>query len=107
MEEHCYFVKDIKDGEVIRNHLIDCFETAALADDVDTKKRLLSVVVVGGGPTGCEFAGELIDFIHEDLVSLYRESCSNASVTLIQSAGSLLNTYSEKISEFTEVSMIC
>lgn len=31
------------------------------------RERLLSVIVVGGGPTGVEFAGELCDFINKDL----------------------------------------
>ena len=38
-----------------------------------TKKRLLSFVVVGGGPTGVEFTAELSDFIHQDLVRYYPE----------------------------------
>ena len=34
------------------------------------RERMLSVLVVGGGPTGVEFAGELSDFINKDLRKL-------------------------------------
>ena len=48
-------------------------------------------VVVGGGPTGVEFAAELVDYIRSDLSNLYDEA-RNARVTLIQSADHILNT---------------
>ena len=40
------------------------------------RERMLSVLVVGGGPTGVEFAGELSDFINKDLRRLDNERAS-------------------------------
>ena len=46
----------------------DCIETATFANQTrDEMSRLLHMVVVGGGPTGIEFAAELQDFFKEDL----------------------------------------
>jgi len=48
--------------------LQDCIETATFANQTpEEMKRLLHMVVVGGGPTGIEFAAELQDFFKEDL----------------------------------------
>lgn len=38
--------------------------------------RLLNFVVVGGGPTGVEYAGELHDFLVQDLSSVRRARCA-------------------------------
>ena len=38
--------------------------------DIAERDRLLHTLVVGGGPTGVEFAGELADFINRDLYKI-------------------------------------
>ncbi|KAJ0490137.1 putative NADH:ubiquinone reductase (non-electrogenic) [Helianthus annuus] len=64
--------KEVEDALRIRRSIIDCFERASLPSvSEDEKKRILHFVVVGGGPTGVEFAAELHDFLHEDLVKLF------------------------------------
>ncbi|HTE11969.1 MAG TPA: FAD-dependent oxidoreductase, partial [Chitinophagaceae bacterium] len=45
----------------LRNHLIQNFEDATIAGDPATKEILLTVVVVGGGPTGVEISGAIAD----------------------------------------------
>jgi NADH:ubiquinone reductase (non-electrogenic) len=73
--------------------VIDCFETASLPSACEAeKRRLLHFIVVGGGPTGCEFAAELHDLVEEDLKRLYPEVAKYAKVTLVQSADHILNT---------------
>jgi NADH:ubiquinone reductase (non-electrogenic) len=53
VEQHCHFLKSIKDVRQIRNSIVDCFETAAMNGQSESDiKRLLHFVVVGGGPTG-------------------------------------------------------
>ncbi len=68
VREHSCFLKEVGDAQKIRKRIMDCVETAQFKDQSDEeRKRLLSMVVVGGGPTGVEFAGELQDFFEQDL----------------------------------------
>ena len=63
-ENRVFFLKSLSDAKKIRSRMIDCFERAANPDlPLDEKKRLLNFMIVGGGPTCIEFAGELDEFI--------------------------------------------
>lgn len=50
----------------------------------DEKRKILHCVVVGGGPTGVEFSGELSDFIWRDVVQKFSHVKSYIKVTLIE-----------------------
>ena len=102
--ENCFFLKDIDDARQIRNQLVHNLEIACLpATSDDERKRLLSFVVSGGGPTGVEFAAELYDLLNEDLALHYPRLLRNeVSVHLIQSRGHILNTYDEALSKYAE-----
>jgi NADH:ubiquinone reductase (non-electrogenic) len=50
----------------------------------EEKRRLLHCVVVGGGPTGVEFSGELSDFIIRDVKQRYSHVKDYIHVTLIE-----------------------
>lgn len=89
--ENAHFLKSVRDANTIRGAVIDSLESASCITEATEKKRLASTVVVGGGPTGVEFAAELVDYIRSDLSNLYDEA-RNARVTLIQSADHILNT---------------
>jgi NADH dehydrogenase len=103
--EHCHFLKTVNDARGIRNHFMDNLEKACLPTTTEEeRKRLLSFVVCGGGPTGVEFAAELVDAFQEDIAPHFpRLINENATVTILQSASHILNTYDRKISEFAEV----
>jgi NADH dehydrogenase FAD-containing subunit len=60
-EKDCvYFLKQLQHARAIRDRIIDVFEMASLPTvTVEEKRRLLSFLVVGGGPTSCEFTAEL------------------------------------------------
>jgi NADH:ubiquinone reductase (non-electrogenic) len=69
VKEYACFLKESWDAKKIRSQLMDCIENAAFPDQSEEEiKRLLHMVVVGGGPTGVEYAAELYDFLHQDLV---------------------------------------
>ena len=100
--ENAFFVKTIEDARRLRNHMLDCIETANLPGQTEAeKRRLLHFVIVGGGPTGVETAAEIQDFLDEDIAEYYPQLRPFMKVSLVQSGDLLLNTYSAAISERT------
>ncbi|XP_010422373.1 PREDICTED: external alternative NAD(P)H-ubiquinone oxidoreductase B2, mitochondrial isoform X1 [Camelina sativa] len=103
VEENCHFLKEVEDAQKIRKTVIDSFEKASLPDLSDEeRKRILHFVVVGGGPTGVEFAAELHDFVTEDLVSLYPRAKGSVQITLLEAADHILTMFDKRITEFAE-----
>ena len=85
--------QEVEDAQKIRISVIDCFEKAILPELTEEERRInLHFVIVGGGPTGVEFAAELHDFVHEDLVKLYPSVKDMVRITVIQSGDHILNT---------------
>jgi len=86
-------MQEVEDAQKIRRTVIDCFEEAVLPDfSEEEKKKNLHFVIVGGGPTGVEFAAELHDHIVEDLVHLYPAVEDYVKITVVQSGDHILNT---------------
>ncbi|CRK26741.1 hypothetical protein BN1723_018288, partial [Verticillium longisporum] len=102
--QNAHFLKDINDARLIRNSIIRNLEKSCLPTTTDEeRKRLLSFVVSGGGPTGVEFAAELFDLLNEDLTENFPRLLRNQiSVHLIQSRSHILNTYDEAVSKYAE-----
>ena len=102
--ENCNFLKSINDARDIKSKLLRNLELACLPTTSDEeRRRLLSFVICGGGPTGVEFAAELYDMLNEDLLKSFPRILRNEiSVHLIQSRGHILNTYDEALSKYAE-----
>ncbi|KAL1560709.1 External alternative NAD(P)H-ubiquinone oxidoreductase B4, mitochondrial [Salvia divinorum] len=101
--EHTHFLKEIEDAQKIRKTVIDCFEKASLPNiSEEERKRILHFVVVGGGPTGVEFAAELHDFVIEDLAKLYPDLKSYVTITLLEAGDHILNMFDKRITQFAE-----
>ncbi|KAL5581905.1 hypothetical protein UlMin_014347 [Ulmus minor] len=102
--ENCHFLKEVEDAQKIRRSVIDCFEKACLPSlSEDERRANLHFVIVGGGPTGIEFAAELHDHFEEDLVKLYPAVKDLVKITVIQSGDHILNMFDERISSFAEL----
>ena len=50
-------LKSLDDARVIRNRYLSAFEAAERTEDPEAQQALMTFVIVGGGPTGCELAG--------------------------------------------------
>ncbi|EQL36701.1 NADH dehydrogenase [Blastomyces dermatitidis ATCC 26199] len=103
VREHSCFLKEVGDAQEIRKRIMDCVETAIFKDQTKEEvKRLLHMVVVGGGPTGVEFAGELQDFFNDDLKKWVPEITDNFKVTLVEALPNVLPTFSKQLIDYTE-----
>ncbi|KAH9981106.1 pyridine nucleotide-disulfide oxidoreductase-domain-containing protein [Lactifluus volemus] len=102
--EHCFQLKTVSDARTIRRRILDNFETASLpSTSEEERKRLLSFVVCGGGPTGVETAAEIFDLCQEDIINYFPQICrEEVSIHVVQSREHILNTYSEAISKYAE-----
>ncbi|KAK8065478.1 hypothetical protein PG997_012225 [Apiospora hydei] len=103
VRENSCFLKEIKDAQAIRTKIMDCVETAGFKDQKPEEiSRLMHMVVVGGGPTGVEFAGELRDFFDEDIKKLVPEIADSFKVTLVEALPNVLPMFSKQLIDYTE-----
>jgi NADH dehydrogenase len=100
--EYTYQLKTAEDASTIRKKLLNNFEQACLpTTSDDERKKLLSFVICGAGPTGVEVAAEIFDLVNEDLPRLYPKILrQEVSIHIIQSRSHILNTYDSAISEY-------
>ena len=101
--ENAYFLKDITDAQAIRSKIMSLFDEAALPGTTEEKRRsLLHFVVVGGGPTGIEFLGELHDLVYNDLRHVFpKELISCVSMSLFDVAPKIMGTFHPSLVEYT------
>src|SRR5437667_6846882 len=93
-------LKDIPEAVAIRNHVLRCFEQAMLEGDPDRRRALLTIVIVGGGPTGVEMAGALSELIRLVLVKDYpRLNIADVRVLLLEATDRLLASLPERLRE--------
>nr|POF18625.1 external alternative nadh-ubiquinone oxidoreductase, mitochondrial [Quercus suber] len=95
VREHGCFLKEVNDAQKIRKRIMDCCETATFKDQ-DPEE------VVGGGPTGIEFAGELQDFFEHDLRKWIPELAGNFRVSLVEALPNVLPMFSKNLIDYTE-----
>ncbi|KAG1246994.1 hypothetical protein G6F68_014397 [Rhizopus microsporus] len=60
------------------------------------------MVVVGGGPTGVEYAAELHDFLVDDLTAWYPELAGKIKITLVEAMPNVLPAFSKQLIDYTE-----
>lgn len=102
VKEHSCFLKEVGDAQKIRKKIMDCVETATFKDQSPEEiKRLLHMVVVGGGPTGVEFAGELQDFFKEDLQKWIPQIKDDFHVSLVEALPNVLPMFSKTLIDYT------
>lgn len=103
VQDHACFLKEIPDAQKIRQKIMDCIESASFKGLGDEdRKRLLHTVVVGGGPTGVEFAAELQDFFEEDLKKWIPDIAKDFKVTLVEALPNVLPSFSKELIDYTE-----
>ncbi|GAB4303917.1 MAG: NAD(P)/FAD-dependent oxidoreductase [Desulfuromonadia bacterium] len=96
-------LKRLSDAEAVRNRILSSFEEAVTESDPTRRRSLTTFVVVGGGPTGVEFAGALAELVRYVIAKDYPElRTDSVSIHLVESAERLLLPFSERLSRYAE-----
>lgn len=102
VQKHAYDLKALEDAEILRNQILSCFEQAVIEPDPARKRALMTFVIVGGGPTGVEFAGALIELVHYVLAKDYPDlGVQMARVVLVEATGWLLSALPDELGQYT------
>ena len=92
-------LKTIDDATYLRRRILLAFERAENETDVDERRRLMTFVVVGGGPTGVEMAGAIAELAKRALASDFQSIDPRcASIVLIEGAQRLLTPFDTSLS---------
>lgn len=90
------------DARKIRERIIACLERAALPGTAeDEQRRLLHFAVVGGGPTGVEFAAELYDLLVENVPRAYPQLQPLVKITVFDALPTLLSSFDQTLRDYT------
>lgn len=97
--EHAYLLKSLEDAVRLRNRILACFEAASLTEDPVRRAALLTFTVVGGGPTGVEFAGALAELVRTPLARDFPELADRTSprIVLLEAADGLLTGFPPRL----------
>jgi NADH dehydrogenase len=99
--EHSLGLKSLADAQNIRRTVLSNLERAELTSDLAERKRLMTVAIVGGGPTGVELAGAFADLVHRCLKSNFRRiDTAELRVILIEGSERVLEAYDPDQSDY-------
>jgi NADH dehydrogenase len=98
---HSLGLKTLADAQAVRRTVLANLERAELTHDLAERERLMTVAIVGGGPTGVELSGAFADLIHRSLQTNFRRiDTGKLRVILIEGSANLLEAYEPSQSEY-------
>ncbi|MDT8398365.1 MAG: NAD(P)/FAD-dependent oxidoreductase [Pseudomonadales bacterium] len=103
MQEHALPLKTVGDALYIRNRVIERLEQATIHPDADHRKHLTTFIIIGGGFSGVETAGELDDFLQAAVGYYKNVQKEDCRVILLHGSDHLLPELSEKLGKKTEL----
>jgi NADH dehydrogenase len=99
--EHAFPLRCMDDAVPLRHHVLTRFEAAATADPA-RRERLLTFVVVGGGPTGVEYAGALSELIFGPLLHDFPDVAAHqVRIELVEASDTLLRGMPPALGRYT------
>ncbi|WP_442754861.1 NAD(P)/FAD-dependent oxidoreductase [Methylocystis sp. JAN1] len=94
-------LKSVNDATLIRSRLLTAFERAEASADTEERARLLTFVIVGGGPTGVELAGAIAELARGALpAEFHRADPCKARILLLEAGPRILSTFPERLSDY-------
>lgn len=102
-----FFLKHLWHARQIRQRTIACFERASMPGISEAERSsLLSFIVVGGGPTSCEFVTELHDFLRVDVARWYPDLAKLVRVTVVEAGPYILGSFDRALVDFYKKSLL-
>ncbi len=99
-------LKTLEDATSIRRRILLSLEHAERETDPERRAALLTFVIVGGGPTGVELAGAIVELAHENLPGEYRHiDTRKARVVLIEAGPRILPSFTDDLSNYAHASL--
>src|SRR5205085_1834102 len=99
-------LKRVEDATEVRRRLLLAFERAEATDDIEERQRLLTFLIVGGGPTGVELAGAIAELAKFGMEKEFRRfDPATARAILIEAGPRILATFPEALSEAAKRSL--
>ena len=93
-------LKRIEDATEIRRRILLAFERAENETDADERRRLMNLVIVGGGPTGVELAGAIAELARRALAKDFRNIDPRVTrIILVEAGPRLLPSFPEDLSD--------
>lgn len=105
MDDHAFGLKTIGDALAIQAHIMQMMEKAEVCDDPERSRWYLSFIVVGGGFSGVEVAGEINDLVRKSRKFFSNISESDISVTVIHAGETILPEVNASLREFAQTKM--
>ncbi|MEM6822434.1 MAG: NAD(P)/FAD-dependent oxidoreductase [Verrucomicrobiota bacterium] len=97
-EKHSQGLKCLRDAMVIRRQMLTAFEEAENEEDPERQRELMTVIVIGGGPTGVELAGSFAELVHRVFLRDFRRlDPKEARVILLHSRDKVLNYFPDPL----------
>jgi len=94
-------LKTVEDAIAIRGRLLWAFEQAEASADPAQRAKLLTFIIVGGGPTGVELAGAIAELAHRTLPAEFRRADpGTARIMLLEAGARVLSGYPERLSGY-------
>ncbi|MEM7144973.1 MAG: NAD(P)/FAD-dependent oxidoreductase [Verrucomicrobiota bacterium] len=104
--QYCIGLKSLADATTLRANILHAFEKAEAAETPSDSSRLLTFVVVGGGPTGVEIAGSLAELSKKALRGNFRNiDPSKTKIILLEANSRLLHTFPEHLGEYAKAKL--
>jgi NADH dehydrogenase len=95
-------LKNLGEALTLRNHVLDCFERATTAHQA-ARTRALTFCIVGGGPTGVEYAGALAEFVRLVVPDEYPELADDpVRIVLLEGGDRVLPSFKPRLSAYAQ-----
>lgn len=102
VERSALGLKSLSEALQLRNHILGCLEAATATDDRDEQAAWTTFVIVGGGPTGVEYAGALAELMRLVLKGEYPRITVEPRIIVVEGRDQLLGAFSEKLGGYAE-----